>query len=62
MSSYHLAWLAAAQIELGVVDDAAATVAQWKRRFPDATAEVILGYPLYLSHAVLGMHAAGRAK
>ena len=40
-----LAYLAAAQIEIGAVDDAAATVAEWKHRFPDGAAEVVLGYP-----------------
>jgi adenylate cyclase len=39
---YYLGWLAAAQIELGAVDDAAATVADWKHRFPDATVEELL--------------------
>jgi TolB-like protein/class 3 adenylate cyclase/Tfp pilus assembly protein PilF len=34
-----LGWLAAAQIEFGAVDDAAATVTDWKRRFPDSTVE-----------------------
>jgi tetratricopeptide (TPR) repeat protein len=39
---YYLGWLAAAQIELGAADDAAATVADWKRRFPGTSAEELL--------------------
>jgi len=39
---FFLGWLAAAQVELGAVDDAAATVADWKRRFPDSTVEELL--------------------
>ncbi len=39
---FFLGWLAAAQIELGAVDDAAATVADWRHRFPDATVEELL--------------------
>jgi hypothetical protein len=37
-----LGWLAAGQIEIGAVDDAAATVADWKHRFPDSTVEELL--------------------
>src|SRR5208282_2371956 len=39
---FFLGWLAAGQIELGAVDDAAATVADWRHRFPDATVEELL--------------------
>ena len=42
LAPFFLGWLAAAQIELGAVDDAAATVADWKRRFPDSTVEELL--------------------
>ena len=38
-SPYRLAFLAAAQTELGESDDAAASVAELKRKFPDASAE-----------------------
>jgi tetratricopeptide (TPR) repeat protein len=34
-----LGWLAAGQIELGAVEDATKTVAEWKQRFPDDTVE-----------------------
>jgi class 3 adenylate cyclase/TolB-like protein/tetratricopeptide (TPR) repeat protein len=41
----NFAWLAAAQSQLGAAEDAAATIAEWKRVFPDLGAEVVLGYP-----------------
>ena len=34
-----LGWLVAGQIELGAVDDATKTVAEWKQRFLNDTAE-----------------------
>ena len=41
----NFAWLAAAQSQLGAAEDAAATIAEWKRVYPDLGAEVVLGYP-----------------
>ena len=38
----NLGWLAAAQVELGAADDASATVAEWRQRFPDSTVEGLL--------------------
>ena len=43
--AYNYAWLAAAQSELGAAEDAAATIAEWKRVYPDYAAEVVFGYP-----------------
>jgi class 3 adenylate cyclase/TolB-like protein len=45
------AWRSAAQIELGAVDDAAATIAEWKHILPDAAAEVVLGYPPFFDRS-----------